>query len=211
MINRRASSLCRAVLCSGGSAGGQYSWYLVVDPRSHDSSEPSKTSWKRWYSQDQKATSATELAGLAVPSSEEHEDAHGPLAAYESLISSGHLRQDARQECTVKELERLYRDLIARQTHVSKSVSSGLTLIDASEERGQKSSWWQSMFQSPQDSGSLHSQEKSSIKGLYMYGGVGCGKTMLMDMFASSVPRDLKVRKSSSCAMVCLLLLSSLS
>jgi predicted ATPase len=31
------------------------------------------------------------------------------------------------------------------------------------------------------------------IRGLYMYGGVGCGKTMLMDLFVKEAPADFKV------------------
>lgn len=31
------------------------------------------------------------------------------------------------------------------------------------------------------------------IEGLYMYGGVGCGKTMLMDLFVEAAPPDLQV------------------
>lgn len=146
---------------------------------------------KRDYSVDGPAGSATELAGLSVPKSQE--DAQGPLVMYESLISSGQLRQDARQESTVMELERLYQDLIAQQRAKASTSSSGLTLIDASSEREQP--WWRTMFLSHDDTGGKSSSRATPmVKGLYLYGGVGCGKTMLMDMFASSVPRDMKVR-----------------
>ena len=146
---------------------------------------------KRDYGVGGAAGSATELAGLSVPASEE--DAQGPLVMYESLISSGQLRQDARQESTVMELERLYQDLIAQQRAKASKSSSGLTLIDASSEREQP--WWRTMFQSQDDAGGKSSLTSATpvVKGLYLYGGVGCGKTMLMDMFASSVPRDMKV------------------
>ena len=32
-----------------------------------------------------------------------------------------------------------------------------------------------------------------AVRGLYMYGGVGCGKTMLMDLFVESCPPEFKV------------------
>jgi predicted ATPase len=35
---------------------------------------------------------------------------------------------------------------------------------------------------------------RPSIKGLYMYGGVGCGKTMLMDLLVAAAPREFQVR-----------------
>lgn len=158
----------------------------------HEGSSCEEIFRRRYSSHEATASSATELAGLSVPSTRDQDDARGPLVAYESLISSGQLRQDARQECTVKELERLYRDLIAQKAHASKS-GSGLTLIDASSERHGHQSWWKSIFSEQSKDSATRQTSSRQVKGLYMYGGVGCGKTMLMDMFASSVPRDLKV------------------
>jgi len=40
-------------------------------------------------------------------------------------------------------------------------------------------------------------ERKHSIRGLYMYGGVGTGKTMLMDMFYESVPLTKKKKKTT--------------
>ena len=43
----------------------------------------------------------------------------------------------------------------------------------------------------------LPTQDPSSrdrLQGLYMYGGVGCGKTMLMDLFVGTAPAEFKVR-----------------
>lgn len=35
--------------------------------------------------------------------------------------------------------------------------------------------------------------ERRHIKGLYMFGGVGCGKTMLMDLLVASSPKEFQV------------------
>jgi predicted ATPase len=35
--------------------------------------------------------------------------------------------------------------------------------------------------------------QRPAAKGLYMYGGVGCGKTMLMDLLVASAPREFQV------------------
>jgi predicted ATPase len=38
------------------------------------------------------------------------------------------------------------------------------------------------------------SANPQAVRGLYMYGGVGCGKTMLMDLLVASAPREFQVR-----------------
>ncbi len=46
-----------------------------------------------------------------------------------------------------------------------------------------------------QSSSGLHGQQRAArIKGLYMYGGVGVGKTMLMDLFVEAAPPEFQVR-----------------
>jgi predicted ATPase len=37
--------------------------------------------------------------------------------------------------------------------------------------------------------------DTNRAKGLYMWGGVGVGKTMLMDIFVQSAPKEFKVRR----------------
>jgi protein AFG1 len=138
------------------------------------------------------ASSATELAGMAVSmyEKEREKSERGPLAAYEQLLDNGTLRQDPRQQATVNELERVYVDLVAVYRESEKSQTSGLTLLEAHGKEA-RTGWWKSLFSSEADD--KRKTEKDAVKGLYMYGGVGCGKTMLMDMFAESVPSSLKV------------------
>lgn len=151
-----------------------------------------------WASQG--ASSATELAGLAVHiyAEEERKSERGPMAAYEELITTGQLRQDARQQATVAALQRVYTDLVSQRAagKSGRNASSGLTLVEARRgENKVETGWWKSIFSS-NDSSAQEQQQQEAVKGLYMYGGVGCGKTMLMDMFATSVPRDMNVRYS---------------
>lgn len=149
-----------------------------------------------WASQG--ASSATELAGLAVHmyAEEEKKSERGPMAAYDELITTGQLRQDARQQATVAALQQVYTDLVSQRA-AGKSgrnaSSSGLTLVEARKgENKVETGWWKSIFSSSDSS--AQEQQQEAVKGLYMYGGVGCGKTMLMDMFATSVPREMNVR-----------------
>ncbi|GLI64849.1 hypothetical protein VaNZ11_008232 [Volvox africanus] len=44
--------------------------------------------------------------------------------------------------------------------------------------------------------GSQSSSAQDTVLGLYMYGGVGCGKTMLMDLFVSTAPSHFKVLRT---------------
>jgi len=144
---------------------------------------------------------ATELAGMAAAGADVVE-CHGPRRKYDAMIARGELRQDAHQALTVDQLERVYLDLVANRRKLSSS-GSGLTLVDASGTKERRSGWWGSIVGSLHDdapssssssSSSLSSSRSSSqdtTRGLYMYGGPGCGKTMLMDMFAASLPRDM--------------------
>lgn len=139
---------------------------------------------------DASPSSATELAGLAAagvstPRERPDDELQGPRRRYEAMIARGELRQDAKQAVTVNHLERVYQDLLANR----RRSGSGLTLVDASGIKERKSGWWGSLVDSLKDK----SQNSSSqpTRGLYMYGGPGCGKTMLMDMFAASLPRDM--------------------
>ncbi|KAI8109820.1 hypothetical protein M9434_001099 [Picochlorum sp. BPE23] len=147
-----------------------------------------------WASQG--ASSATELAGLAVHiyAEEEKKSERGPMAAYEELITTGQLRQDARQQATVAALQRVYTDLVSQRAagKSGRTTSSGLTLVEARRgENKVETGWWKSIFSSNDSA----EQKQEAVKGLYMYGGVGCGKTMLMDMFATSVPRDMNMER----------------
>eukprot|EP00898_Chlorokybus_atmophyticus_P007217 jgi/Chlat1/7497/Chrsp61S07016 len=94
--------------------------------------------------------------------------AEGPLAEYHRRVDAGELRPgDPRQVEVVAGLQRLY-DQLEKQTHAGQS-------------RGWLSSWFSS---SP----------PPSIRGIYMYGGVGTGKTMMMDLFYTCAPVEAKRR-----------------
>ncbi|MXS77355.1 AFG1 family ATPase [Nitrosomonas sp. JL21] len=97
-----------------------------------------------------------------------------PDAEYHALIEAGELTTDADQARAVAALERLHRELIDY-------TPSG------NRERGLISRWASVLVRS---SGS----QANVPKGVYLYGGVGRGKSMLMDLFYSVAPIAAKQR-----------------
>ena len=92
-----------------------------------------------------------------------------PLDLYDERLKTGELRPDEAQEAAVKALQRLHEDLAAYVAKPKRSLFQRLTA------RGD-------------DQGDIP-------KGLYMYGGVGRGKSMLMDLFFTCVPDGLTKRR----------------
>ncbi len=100
----------------------------------------------------------------------------GPLAAYEQLEKEGEIRSDPDQLRVLECFERLYADL-SEYPEVGKR-SGGLTL----------KSWRLSNFFR------WSGGDKTPPKGIYVYGGVGRGKSMIMDLFYDVAPVKSKKR-----------------
>ena len=87
-------------------------------------------------------------------------DASSPLSRYQQFVAQGRLKADEGQAQAVTLLNALFQELANTKTQRGKGR-------------------WQKLF------GRASSDVSATISGLYLYGGVGRGKTMLMDMFAS--------------------------
>ena len=98
-----------------------------------------------------------------------------PLARYEQALSQGEFRPDDVQREAITRLDAIQQGLIARKP-APEPAAKGLF--------GRLSK--------------LMTKEKNSseapVRGLYMWGGVGRGKTWVMDLFFQSIPGDRKLR-----------------
>ncbi|WP_338804376.1 cell division protein ZapE [Xenorhabdus griffiniae] len=98
-----------------------------------------------------------------------------PSSLYQSALSEGQYQPDEVQRKTVERLDLIHRDLInAQLRYIPKA--SGLKGILGK------------LF------GRQISAQFHPVQGLYMWGGVGRGKTWLMDMFYQSLPTERKLR-----------------
>ena len=99
----------------------------------------------------------------------------GPLAAYRALKQSGQLEHDAAQEVAVQKLQ---------------SVANALRDYRPVADGGWMDRWRQRLGIGRRDD----LDAEGSTQGLYIYGGVGRGKSMLMDLFFRTAPVAAKRR-----------------
>ncbi|HUO67112.1 MAG TPA: AFG1/ZapE family ATPase, partial [Gammaproteobacteria bacterium] len=90
----------------------------------------------------------------------------GPLDTYRARIERGELARDAAQQKMVAALQRLYVDLVRA---------------------GEPPRGWR------RGVAKMFGQRAAPKRGLYLWGGVGRGKTLMMDLFFGALPFDDKI------------------
>ena len=111
-------------------------------------------------------------------------NAHGPMAEYDARVHSGRLRDDEHQRTLIQALQDLHDTLMNYKPQ--KVVHPTIASLQP-----KKKGLLSSMF-----GGSGGDKLQMDIpatlpKGLYMYGDVGSGKTMLMDLFYDTLPENI--------------------
>lgn len=101
--------------------------------------------------------------------------AQSPLSRYQRLLAAGEYQADEVQRQAVTQLDHIYQTL--QQIPAVSAPAGGL--------RGKLSRLLGK---------SSETAKQRPVQGLYMWGGVGRGKTWLMDMFFHSLPGDRKLR-----------------
>lgn len=109
-----------------------------------------------------------------------------PLREYNRLVELQKLRNDPYQRGIIKSLGSLYDSLVDYQPAEIKTPS-------AVDQLGWRASFLGSLMKLRSKTAT---EDFDGIpKGIYLYGDVGCGKTMLMDLFYSTVPAHLSKKR----------------
>jgi len=122
------------------------------------------------------------------------------LEYYDSLVQSGEVTRDVHQIQALKELDRLRDECIS---YLNDQNNTATTTIDDNN-NSQEESWstLTSIFSMKSSWSEPISQERQSSNlnnppptGVYLHGGVGCGKTYCMDLFYHSLPSSTIMKK----------------
>lgn len=108
----------------------------------------------------------------------------GPVTKrLEHLVESGDTHTDPHQLGAAKELDRVYQELMKSEPPPLSTPNSS----DSGSSRSMFGSFFGSSASSSPPVSRTSSSSSSNAKGAYMYGGVGCGKTFLMDILYDAV------------------------
>ncbi|CAF2030536.1 unnamed protein product [Brassica napus] len=151
----------------------------LVNANTCNSTLFSRLSFSRGLSAE--AVEAADAAIKLTVSSSADVNRTGPLVEYERRISDGELMTgDICQLGALKELQRLHDQLV-------ESVDTCRLDRYNTSDKSSRCRWFWSRIM-PQST-------VSPVKGLYLYGGVGTGKTMLMDLFFDQLPCTWKKQR----------------
>ena len=121
-------------------------------------------------------------------STQQHDNHFSLLEQYESLIQTGEIARDIHQIDALKELNRLREECISyfnKATNAQSDLESSVSTI-FSQLFSSTPSWAYPSTTTP---------PSGLPRGVYLHGGVGCGKTYCMNLFYNSLPSTIGKQK----------------
>ena len=121
-------------------------------------------------------------------STQQHDNHFSLLEQYESLIQTGEIARDIHQIDALKELNRLREECISyfnKATNAQSDLESSVSTI-FSQLFSSTPSWAYPSTTTP---------SSGLPRGVYLHGGVGCGKTYCMNLFYNSLPSTIGKQK----------------
>ncbi|KKZ60012.1 hypothetical protein EMCG_05194 [[Emmonsia] crescens] len=115
---------------------------------------------------------------------------YGPMQEYEARVQSGRLMDDAHQRDIIQHLQDLHEML---RFYTPPTVVR--PTIESLQNPEPKTSFFNTLFNRTPRPPATTQIPANLPKGLYMYGDVGCGKTMLMDLFFDTLPENITSRQ----------------
>ncbi|KAF9870313.1 mitochondrial ATPase [Colletotrichum karsti] len=111
-------------------------------------------------------------------------DNFGPIQEYDRRVDNGILRNDEHQRGIIQSLQHLHDELV--NYHAPKVVRPTLESLKPAK------SMFGSWFGGGKSQAAIGAIPANLPRGLYLFGDVGSGKTMLMDLFYDTLPSSVK-------------------